>query len=87
METQCQTPAAEPGPTALMNIKAKTISGKERIIAKTILPILEVYQCLCLVCAAQKANGNEIIAEINVPKNAIQIVCHNCEIRSSPEPL
>src|SRR5699024_592848 len=74
---KAKTPAAEPGPTALINIKAKTISGKERIIAKTIFPEREVYHFLWRVLAAQKAKGNEITAEIKVPKKAIQIVSHN----------
>ena len=49
---KAKTPAAEPGPTALINIKAKTISGKERIIAKTIFPEREVYHFLWRVLAA-----------------------------------
>ena len=84
---KASTPAADPGPTALINIKAKTISGNERIIAKTILPVRDTYHFLCLVCAAQKANGKEMMAEMNVPKKAIQTVSHSCETRSSPVPL
>ena len=84
---KANTPAGEPGPTALININANTISGNERIIAKTVFPVLETYHFLCLLLAAQKAKGNEIKAEINVPKKAIQSVSHNWEIKSSPVPL
>lgn len=89
--TECRpkarAPAGAPGPTALINIKARTISGKDLMKVKTIFPLSDTQNFLCRVLAAQKAKGTEMMAEIKVPKKAIHKVCHNWETRSSPLPL
>ena len=49
--TECRpkarAPAGAPGPTALMNIKARTISGKDLMKVKTIFPLSDTQNFLC----------------------------------------
>ncbi|MGQ0441566.1 hypothetical protein ACT4UT_37520, partial [Bacillus sp. B-TM1] len=63
-------PAKEPGPTAFINKRAITNSGNVRTKLSTNFPVPEVNFPLLIFVAAQKANGTDKKAEINVPNIA-----------------
>ncbi len=61
----------EPGPTALINISAITISGKTRITLKINLLTPETGRSFTILFAPRNANGIQIIAAMKVPTTAI----------------
>ncbi|CKG60065.1 Uncharacterised protein [Streptococcus pneumoniae] len=81
---KANTPAKEPGPTAFINKRAITNSGNVRTKLSTNFPDPEVNFPLLIFVAAQKANGTDKNAEINVPNIAIANVSINPCNKSSP---